>query len=160
MRNSDEDNLYIDFFHGRSGGTGAYSLIVTLLYYYFDEGHIPGIKTLNSPVSETETHDPVDDLPPVDLGKLNLPASPKALNVMEASGLKRASGKRLILKLIIPEESFLQFTKLNDGTPGVLISVLMARAMERIHPHHDEPLISSYIVNARPSWAANDSFHN
>ena len=156
----DEDNLYIDFFHGRSDGAGVYSLIATLLYYYFDEEHIPGIKTLDSPVSETETHDPVDDLPLIDLGKLNLPASPKALNVMEASGLNRASGKGLIMKLMIPEEPFLQFTKSNDGTPGVLISVLMARAIERIHPHHDEPLISSYVVNARPMLGANDSFHN
>lgn len=102
----------------------------------------------------------MDDLPLVDLNKLDLPVSPKALNVMEVSGLKRASGKGLILKLMIPEEPFLQFTKSNDGTPGVLISVLMARAIERVHPHHDEPLISSYVVNARPMLGANDSFHN
>ena len=100
---------------GRSDGAGVYSLIATLLYYYFDEEHIPGIKTLDSPVSEAETRDPVDDLPLVDLNKLDLPVSPKALNVMEVSGLKRASGKGLILKLMIPEEPFLQFTKSNDG---------------------------------------------
>jgi len=29
----DQDDLYIDFFHGRSDGTGAYALIATLLYY-------------------------------------------------------------------------------------------------------------------------------
>jgi hypothetical protein len=156
----DEDNLYLDFFHGRSDGAGMYSLVATLLYYYFDEGHVPGIKTLDSPVSDAETHDPVDDLPLVDLSTLDLPASPKALNLMEASGLQRAGGKGLILKLMIPEESFLPFAISNDGTPGVLLSVLMARAIERIHPHHEEPLIGSYVVNARPMLKANDSFHN
>ena len=156
----DEDNLYVDFFHGRSDGAGVYSLIATLLHYYFNEECDPGIRTLDSPVSEAETHDPVDDLPLIDLRKLDLPASPKALNLMEASGLERAGGKGLILKLAIPEESLLQFTKSHDGTPGVLLSVLMARAIERVHPRHEEPLIGSYVVNARPMLGANDSFHN
>lgn len=156
----DEDNLYVDFFHGRSDGAGVYSLIATPLCYYFDEERVPGVRTLDSPVSEAETHDPVDDLPLVDLGKLDLPASPKALNLMEESGLGRAGGKGLILKLMISEEPFPRFAKSNDGTPGVLLSVLMARAIERIHPHHEAPLIGSYIVNARPMLKANDSFHN
>ena len=155
-----DDNLYIDFFHGRSDGTGAYSLIATLLYYYFDEQGIPGIRTLDTPVSEAETHDPVDDLPLVDLSKLDLPTPPKALSLMEASGLEHVDGKGLILKLMIPEEPFMRFTQSHDGTPGVLLSVLVARAIERIHPRHEEPLVSNYIVNARPMLKANESFHN
>jgi hypothetical protein len=105
----DGEDLYFDFFHGRSDGTGCYALIATLLYYYYDEQNIPGIKTLDMPVSDQETHDPVDDLPLLDLSKINFPASPKALNLMEVSGLEHVNGKRLILKLMIPEESFLPF---------------------------------------------------
>ena len=156
----DEDNLYIDFFHGRSDGTGVYSLIATLLYYYYDEHDVPGIKTLDTPTSEAETRDPVDDLPLIDLSTLNLPASPKALQLMEESGLEHAGGKGLILKLMIPEEPFLRFTKSHDGTPGILLSVLIARAIERVHPHHELPLISNYVVNARPMLKADDTFHN
>ena len=156
----DEDDLCIDFFHGRSDGAGVYSLLATLLHYYFDEENTSGIKTLDTPVSDAETHDPVNDLPLIDLSKLDIPASPKALNLMETSGLEHVDGRGLILKLMIPEEPFLQVTKSNDGTPGILLSVLIARAIERIHPHHEEPLISNYIVNARPMLRANDTFHN
>lgn len=156
----EEDNLYVDFFHGRSDGTGLYSLIATLLYYYFDEEDIPGIKTLETKITEAETHDPTDDLPLIDLSKLKIPPSPKALNLMKTSGLEHVDSKGLILRLMIPEESFLPFTREMDGTPGIMLSVLMARAVERVHPQHEAPLISNYIVNARPMLKANDSFHN
>ena len=56
----DGEDLFIDYFHGRSDGTGMYALIATLLYHYFDEQAIPGIKTLDTPISENETHDPVE----------------------------------------------------------------------------------------------------
>jgi len=156
----DGDNLFIDFFHGRSDGTGVYALIATLLYYYFDEKNIPGIKTLDTPVSEHETRDPVDDLPLLDLSKIKFPALPKALNLMKASGLAHVDGKGLILKLMIPEASFLPFTRSNDGTPGIMLSVLIARAIERVHPEHEAPLVSNYVVNARPMLKADDTFHN
>ena len=156
----DGDNLFIDFFHGRSDGTGVYALIATLLYYYFDEKNIPGIKTLDTPVTERETRDPVDDLPLLDLSKIKFPASPKALNLMKASGLEHVDGNGLILKLMIPEASFLPFTRTNDGTPGIMLSVLIARAIERVHPEHEAPLVSNYVVNARPMLKADDTFHN
>ena len=156
----DEDDLFIDFFHGRSDGTGVYALIATLLYYYYVEQDIPGLKTLDTSVSDQEAHDPVDDLPLLDLSKINFPVPQKALNLMETSGLEHVNGKGLILKLMIPEESFLPFTRLNDGTPGIMLSVLIARAIERIHPHHEAPLVSNYVVNARPMLKANETLHN
>ena len=137
-----------------------YALIATLLYHYFDEQAIPGIKTLDTPISEEETHDPVEDLPLLDLSKVSFPASPKALNLMKASGLEHVNGKGLILKLMIPEESFLPFMRSNDGTPGIMLSVLIARAIERVHPQHEAPLVSNYVVNARPMLKADETFHN
>ena len=79
---------------------------------------------------------------------------------METSGLKHVGGKGLILKLMIPEDSFLPFTRSNDGTPGIMLSVLIARAIERVHPEHELPLVSNYVVNARPMLKAEDTFHN
>lgn len=156
----DGDNLFIDFFHGRSDGTGVYALIATLLYYYFDEQNIPGIKTLDTPLSEWETRDPVENLPLIDLSKISFPAQPKAFNLMKTSGLEHVDGKGLILKLMIPEASFLPFTRSNDGTPGIMLSILIARAIERVHPRHEAPLVSNYVVNARPMLKGEETFHN
>ena len=66
----------------------------------------------------------------------------------------------MIYRLIIPEASFLPFTKENDASPGIMVSVLMARAIERLHPDHDAPIVSNYIVNARPMLGAEDTLHN
>ena len=156
----EEDNLYLDFFHGRSDGTGVYFLLATLLAYYYGEENIPGIRTLDTPVTEAEIADPVEKLPLIDLSKLQMPPAPKALNLMKTAGLSHVDGKGLIFKLMLPDESFLPFTKEKDGTPGVMLSVFLARAIERVHPDHADPIISNYVVNARPMLKANDTFHN
>ncbi len=68
--------MYLDFFHGRADGTGVYPVIATLLYYYFEEQYglkdSSGVRTLDTPVTEKELHDPVDDLPVIDLSSLNI----------------------------------------------------------------------------------------
>lgn len=160
----DEDKLFLDFYHGRADGAGVYPVIATLLYYYFEEQYgmkdSSGIRTLDDPVTEKELHDPVEDLPVIDLSALKIPPLPKALNLMETSGIKRAEGKGKVFKLMIPEESFLPFTKANDASPGIMICALMTRAIERVHPEHQDPLICSYVVNGRPMLHATESFHN
>lgn len=158
------DFLYLDIYHGRADGAGVYPVIATLLYYYFEELYglkdSTGIRTLDDPITEKETNDPVDALPVIDLSTFKRPTLPKALSLMETSGLKRAEGKGRIFKLMIPEGSFLPFTKANDASPGIMLCALMTRAIERIHPEHDDPLVFSYVVNARPMLHAMESFHN
>ncbi len=57
----EDDRLFIDFYHGRSDGTGVYYLLATLLYYYFVQLDktldAAGIRTLDVPFSETLYYD-------------------------------------------------------------------------------------------------------
>ena len=160
----DDDHLYLDYFHGRMDGTAAYFLLATLLWCYFrgedEDLDSTGIRTPDQPVMETEVHDPVGDLPTIDLSTLHVPPMPSALNLMKESGFERAKGKGRILKLMIPESSFLPFNRANDASPGVMISVLIARAIDIIHQKHEKPIISNYVVNARPMLHASETFHN
>ncbi len=160
----DGDNLYFDIYHGRTDGTGLYPVVATLLYYYFQEQYglkdSSGIRTLDDPITEKELHDPLEDLPAIDLSALKIPPLPKALNLMEASGITKPEGKGRLYKVMIPEKSFLPFTKANDASPGIMLCVLMTRAIERVHPEHDDPLVCSYVVNARPMLHAGETFHN
>ncbi len=160
----DGDNLFFDIYHGRADGAGVYPVIATLLYYYFEDKYglkdSSGIRTLDDPITEKEVCDPVENLPVIDLSTIKLPQLPKALSLLEASGLKRSEGKGRIFKLMIPEKSFLPFTKANDASPGIMLCVLMTRAIERVHPEHADPLVCSYVVNARPMLHSPESFHN
>ncbi|MDO4538968.1 MAG: hypothetical protein Q4B54_12460, partial [Coriobacteriales bacterium] len=134
----DEDSLFVDFYHGRSDGTGVYFLVSTLLYYYLVQQDnaldATGIRTLDTPITEGEVHDPLDDLPVVDMSSFKAPPTPPMINLMEASDLHRAQEKGVIHKLMIPEESFIAFSKENDATPGIMVCVLFARAIRRVHP--------------------------
>ncbi len=160
----EDDRLFIDFYHGRSDGTGIYNLVATLLYYYLVQPDktldAAGIRTLDVPITEKEIHDPCDDLPVIDMSSFKRPPSPAMINLMEASGLQRARKKGVIMKLMIPEESFIAFSKENDATPGIMVSVLYARAVRRVHPDLPESIVGSYIANARPMLGAKETFHN
>ena len=159
-----DDNLYLNFFHGRADGTGIYFLAGTLLYYYFHEVYglndSTGIRTLETPITKEETADPYDALPLIDLSKFQRPPVPEALNMMGSLGLKRGEGKGYIRKLSIPEDVMVPFIRENDATPGILVCVLMARAIERVLPDHTLPIVNSYVINSRPMLNARESFHN
>ncbi len=160
----DEDSLFIDIYHGRTDGTGAYFLIATLLYYYYSQQYeisdCSGIRTLDTPVREQEIYDPLEDIPLVDLSKIKLPPAPPSLNVMEVSKLQRMDGKGIIMRLMISEEAFIPFSRENDASPGIMICTLMARAIRRVHPDIPESVIGTYVINARPMLHAEDTFHN
>ena len=159
-----EEHLYLDFFHGRADGTGMYRVLATLLYYYFHELYgltdSSGIRTLETPMTNVETADPLEAFPLIDLSTLQIPPLPRALNLMESLGLERGEGKGYIRKLSIPEDVLIPFIKGNDASPGILACVLMARAIERVIPEHTLPIINHYVINARPMLNAPDTFHN
>lgn len=160
----EEDNLYVDFYHGRADGAGLYPLLATLLFYYYQEleglSDDSGIRTLEKPITVAETHDPVDDLPLIDLSALKLPPVVPALNLMQEKNLTKSEGKGFMHRISIPMESFIPFIKDNDATPGLMVNILFARAIERVLPGHSAPIIGSYIVNARPMLHSTESFHN
>ncbi len=73
-----------------------------------------GIRTLDMPITDKEIHDPSDDLPVIDMSSIKRPPSPAMINLMEASGLQLARKKGIIMKLMIPEESYISFSMLPD----------------------------------------------
>ncbi len=160
----EEDHLYIDLYHGRTDGAGTYSLIATLLYYYFAQQDktldFAGIRTLDTPITDKEICDPLDSLPFVDIRSFKSPPAPARINLMEAANLQRSREKGVTMKLTIPEQSLIAFSKENDSTPGIMICVLYARAIRRIHPDLPESIVGSYIANARPMLQSPESFHN
>ncbi len=160
----DGDSLFIDIYHGRTDGTGAYFLIATLLYYYLKEQgadlDAAGIRTLDTPVSLQEVFDPLLELPLADLSKVRRAPAPPAVSVMKASNLQRADAKGFITRLMIPEKAFIPFSRENDASPGIMICALLARAIRHVHPDLPESVTGGYVINARPMLHAGETFHN
>ena len=157
----EDDTIYLDFFHGYMDGMGATPLTETLLYYYLNAQYgdvdSAGIRTLDTPVSPAEYTDPLDALPEVPLPE-NTPATAPAYSVVRDGGLTLGEG--VVTDLIIPESSFLPFTSASDASPGTMVSLLLAKAMDAADPARAKPIVSAYAMNARPMLHAPEGHHN
>ena len=154
-----EDRIHLDFYHGITDGTGMYRVLATLLYYYCAERYgvtdHAGILTLEDPVDPAEFADPQDTLP--------APGQPPA-PMAEAFTLERDGGLTpagpTLWDVEIPEDAFIAFTSANDASPGTMISLLLARAIDGLYPERTRDIVSAYVINARPMLHAEKTHHN
>ncbi len=157
-----EDRIHLDMFHGATDGIGLYRVLETLLYYYcakrYGVTEHRGIRTLEDPVEPEEYLDPQDALPPPE--QTRYPASPPG----EAFTLERDGGLTpsapTLWDVEIPEDAFLRFTSAHDASPGVMVSLLLARAIDGLYPQRSREIVSAYVINARPMLRADRTHHN
>ena len=156
-----EDRIHLDFYHGLTDGTGMYRVLATLLYHYCAERYgaaaREGVWTSEDPIAPEETADPQDTLPPPE-APYAPPAFAEAFTLDRDGGL--TAGEPTIWDVEIPEDAFIAFTSANDASPGTMVSLLMARALDGLYPERSRDIISAYVVNARPMLRAELTHHN
>ena len=158
----DEDEIFIDFFHGLADGIGVSALTVTLLYYYcierYGEAIDPnGIRTLDDPIDPSEYADPMDALPDVELPERQS-AAPPVFDLIRDAGMTPC--ETLAYDIIVPEKAFLRFTSASDASPGPMVSLLTAKAIDECSPGREKPILGHYAMNARPAIKAPNGHHN
>ncbi|MBQ7175058.1 MAG: hypothetical protein IJR62_06325 [Lachnospiraceae bacterium] len=157
-----EDRIHLDFFHGISDGTGMYSVLATLLYYYGREHYgitAPGgIPTDDIPADEAELTDPQDELLQTEHMPREIPPMEQAFT-LEIDG-ELTPSEATLWDITIPEDAFIRFTSANDASPGTMISLLLARAIDSLYPERTKKIISAYVINARPMLGAEKTYHN
>ena len=156
----DADELYIDFFHGLADGIGVSALTETLLYDYFqlryggiDAG---GIRTLETPISPAECADPLDALPDVPLPESA--EAPAGFDIVRDGGM--TGTPTVACDVIVPESAFLRFTSASDASPGTMVALLSAKAVDECFPERSKPILGHYAMNARPVLKAPVGHHN
>ena len=157
-----EDWLCLDFYHGITDGTGMYMVLATLLYYYCEKrygvtDHM-GIRTLDDPILPQETIDPMEHLPELDLSGKKAPEAVPVFSLTTDAGLTQSSPQ--IWDIEIPEAAFVSFSSANDASPGTMVSILFARAIDALYPKREKVIMSRYSVNARPMLHAEKTHHN
>ena len=95
---------------------------------------------------------PMDALPDVDLSKLPKVERPRSFSPYDADALTPCHRK--VYDIQIPEAPLLRFTSANDASPGTLVNLFLARAIDSLHPHRDNPIVGGYVMNARPMLGA------
>ena len=161
-----ENKIYVNAFHGLTDGKGLLEFSRTLLYYYclerYDSAIDPGYIRTNENVTEEglnqERYNPYVDimngkiqLPTEDdiLIKTKLNTAQPAFNILNDPRV--TFSKPMYYNLCIPEKELMQYCHLQDGTPGVVISLLMSRAVDRLNPDNELPIITGMAISLRPA---------
>ena len=161
-----QDTVWINVFHGLADGCGTMRFARTLLYYYcrqrydaslpaddiqVNEGSIPQYEWDNPyiKIMSGERKLPNEDEIAV---KVKTPNDSPALSLFDDPRITLSSRKCYQLRL--SEKQVIQYFRTQDGTPGVLFSLLMSRAIDKLNPQNKRPIVSGIAINLRPALNA------
>lgn len=151
-----DDFIYLDFFHGITDGTGMYRVLATILYHYcktvYGIGDIPELESSDIEAEKADPQDTIAEVPAPDVSYT------PAFTLETDGGLTKSSP--VIWDVKIPEDAFIKFVRENDSTPGTMVELLMGKAINSLYPDRTKPIISSYVINARPMVGAEATNHN
>ena len=152
------NKIHIEIYHAMTDGGGIYPLIKTLLYYYCSAYYkkdlsTEGVRLAGDPIDPAEWEDPA--LRPIEGEPFGL------VKKWEKPGFQLKDGGRISLdekcivyNIRIPEKEFMQFNISNDGSPGTIIALFLSRAIEKVNPKHEDPVVIAMCVNQRKALKA------
>lgn len=161
-----EDRIWVNVYHGLTDATGALNFGRTLLSYYCRERYDPnlsaeGVRVNDGPIPQEEWENPYRQIMS---GERELPdekdilvrvkpdASIQPLNLLGEARVTQSAPQYYDLR--IPEQQLMQYCRSQDGTPGVVVSLLMSRAIDRLHPGNSRTIVTGMAMNLRPALGA------
>ena len=150
-----DDWITMDVFHGLTDGTGAYEVIRTLLWYYCRARYctdLPadGVRLFGDTIPQEEWDDPIRTLA---YEASSLQKRAPALDLIHKGALE-SDGEQTVISISVPEKAFMKFSRDNDGSPGTMVSLFLARAIHGMYPEAEDPIRISLCVNQRKALRA------
>jgi len=155
-----DDCIAIDFFHAITDGTGCYNILRTLLYEYsrrrYDatlspETNMGRIRLAGDIISPEEWEDPATKVKPENLRPMPLPERPKSINLITQSKTKLTDDVEAI-NIVVEEQEMMKYVSSADTSPATLVSLLLNRAIARLHPDSSEGVPMMVLaINERPA---------
>ena len=152
------DCIAIDFFHCLTDGTGAYNILRTLLYEYsrrrYDatlERGMANIRVSGDTISSEEWEDPAALAKPDQLNPLPLPERLRCINLTTQAKVAVSEDVETV-NILVEEQEMMRYVTSGDTSPATLISLLLVRAIARLHPDLTEgvPMVA-LAINQRPA---------
>ena len=159
-----EDKIYADFFHGIGDGRGTVpTLVESVLYYYCkfhynEELNVPGVITADSEPSPGEYADP--------FLYAKKPAEVPVFyrRVTESFAFPEpvvAPGDpQTVYTFNLNQKEFMRYTKAVDGSPAAIAALLLCRAIDRVHPERELPIVSNMPVDLRSALGCENTCQN
>ena len=160
-----EDNaVALEILHLLTDGSGVIPYFKSVLYCYLSaktgEKFDPtGFRLPGDPIPEEEMGDLFPDVDLKDVPKRfyekKTPFDFYNIHDVLADKLRRV--KNIYLKL--PEDRVMELCRQNDGSPNVLIAVLLARAVRRMDPESRKTVVVGVAVNHKAVLGNHENFH-
>lgn len=161
-----QDTVWFNMFHGLADGCGTMRFARTVLYYYCCERYDASLPSDGILVDEHDIPQEEWDNPYIQImnGERSLPDFEDVAVKLKTDGgaaalslfndPRIAFSKRKHYQIRVSEKQVVQYCRTNDGTPGVLFSLLMSRAIDKLNPENELPIISGIAINLRPALNA------
>ena len=157
-------DIFFNNVHAIFDGRGRGPVLHTLMYYYCrmrynEEVDMPGVCLAGSQVDPAEYFDPFTVPLPESDNLLPEPEIPARALRLEEQGLVVRS-RQYLHYIRINEKQLMSLCKSSDGTPNTILSLLMSRAVDKLHPDAEDPIISQVYCDYRSAVGAEKSHHN
>lgn len=157
-------DMFFNNVHAIFDGRGRGPVLHTLMYYYCklrynEEVEMPGVWLAGTPIDPAEYYDPFTRPLPETDDLLPMPEIPAKALRLEDQGLVIRSHQHMHY-IRINEKHLMSLCKSTDGTPNTILSILMSRAIDKLHPDAEDPIISQVYCDYRNVLGAEKSHHN
>ena len=148
-----KNKIHIDAHHSFADGAAMGAMFKTLLYYYCSAYYekilsTQDVRLSESPVDQREWEDPyrlpVSGEPWFQVRRWTGPA----FQLAETPGI-HLTERSMTYNVRIPEREFLRFNLSNEGSPGTVIALFLARAIENVNPTPHDPVTIAMCLNQR-----------
>ena len=151
-----DDCIAIDFFHCLTDGTGAYNILRTLLYEYCNRRYDvalsrANVRVVSDTISPAEWEDPAAQAKPDNLAPFQVPERKRCINLTTQA--KTALNEAVeTVNILVEEQEMMKYVSSGDTSPATLVSLLLTRAIARLHPDMTEgvPMVA-LAINQRPA---------
>ena len=148
--------IAFDFFHALTDGTGGYNVLRTLLYEYcrrrYDKGlSREGVRVAGDVISIEELTDPGSLPRPDDMSPLPVPPTPTPINLNKEAIVPLSDTVETVC-IEVDEQQMMKYVSGGDTSPATLVSLLVARAIARLHGEATEAVpVTALAINQRPA---------
>lgn len=155
--------LAVEISHSLTDGIGFLPYFKSILYVYLSRKtgmHFDstGFRLPGDMIPDSEIGDP---FPGIDLDSVEKPLYQKPLiNDFYRLSETQSNGEinRNAIYLRLPEKEVMRYCRENDGSPNVLLSVLMARAVRKIDKETEKTIVSLVAIDHKAQLGNHDNY--
>ena len=158
------NSIFLNQTHGIFDGRGSYPFLQTLLHYYcqfcYGENYEDrNVNYIDTPINPEEYADPYLHWSPKSDKSFRKAYKPCKALKLEKEGLVTPSAMQY-RRILINEAELMHLCKSSDASPNTALSVLLCRAIRKLHPEATLPIIPSLFCDARPAFDSSISHYS